>query len=105
MTAAAPFAALESRLNSAVVRGLSNATATLQTGQVSGIFDAAYQEILGVSSAEPSFLAAAADLAGVARNSAVSITYSVLGMVDVAHTVREIQPDGTGMVRLLLRKA
>lgn len=92
------------RIRAAVFRVHSNATATLPTGTVTGVFDAAYQEVLGVSSAEPSFLASAAELSGVARNTPVAITYQVLGMVDVAHTVREVQPDGGGMVRLLLRK-
>ncbi len=96
---AAPFAALEARVNRAVFARLSNATATLAGLPVSGIFDNAYQldELTGgVAGSAPVFVLASSDVpANVAGLSLIvnGSTYKVV----------EPMPDGTGMTTLRLR--
>jgi len=100
----APFAALEARLNSAVMRRLANTVATLDGVTVSGIFDQAYVSALDVASIGPGLLLATAD------TKAVQIDTSQVRILDgpyagPAYTVRGIEPDGTGLTVLRLRKS
>lgn len=93
----APFAALEARLNAAAIAQLSNAVATIGAASVSGVFDSAYGESLNgmVAGFVPAFTCASADVAGVAKNTAVSVN-------GVSYLVEEINPDGTGITVLKL---
>lgn len=91
-------------MNAVALAKLANATATIAGQAVEGIFDAEYQEMLGVSVATPNFLASSASLAGIASKSALTITCASLGMTDVPYTVAEIQAEH-GATRLMLRKA
>lgn len=98
-----PFKALESRLNRAVIARLSNVDATVTTpfGEVltfSGIFDAPYQAAGVFEAEQPSILARADEVPGVDHTSQLRIaeqTWQVVG----------VQPDGTGMTRLVLERA
>lgn len=74
-------------------------SATLpSTAVVRGLFDNAYLDALGIEASGPSFLGKASDLSGLTHGSAVSIGGS-------SYTVRGIQPDGTGLTRLVLEEA
>lgn len=73
-------------------------TATIGTASVSVIFDAAYAGALGVAGSAPTLLVVSADVAGVARGDAVTISGS-------SYTVTNIEPDGTGLTRLTLQEA
>ena len=70
---------------------------------VNGIFDNEFFEVdplsgVGVVSAQPRFICATADLpSGTASGDALSIG-------STAHTVRVIQPEGTGVTTLVLEK-
>jgi hypothetical protein len=96
---AAPFAALETRLNAAVVAHLANAEADFGGGVVvAGEFSNGYAAALGVAGTNPGFLGQSTDLAAVTRGSTVTIS-------GTTYTVVAIEPDGTGMTRLDLEKA
>lgn len=102
---AAPFAAREARLNSAVVTHLANVDAewlSLVLGTkttLSGIFDNGYGSAFDglVGAQQPTFLCAEAAVAGVAQDDSLVI-------VGVDYSVTNVEPDGTGMVTLRLRK-
>jgi hypothetical protein len=67
-------------------------------GQVTGIFDAAYIDPLGqFEGSAPVFHAASADLEGIEQGDTLTVD-------DVVYTVVEVQPDGTGMVLVRLRR-
>jgi hypothetical protein len=92
------FAALETRANDAVLWHLSNAAATLpSTAVVRGIFDNGYSEVLGVAGSEPSFTARTSDVSGLSYGSVINIGGN-------NHTVRVVEPDGTGLTRLVLER-
>lgn len=93
------FAALEARVNAAGKTKLSNAAATVGgVPGISGIFDDAYIDPLGMSGSQPSLLCASADVSAAAQGAAVVVNA-------VSYTVGSIQADGTGMTRLLLQEA
>lgn len=71
--------------------------ATIGAATVPLIFDLAYLDALGiVSAAQPVALAASADVSAVSVGTTVTVR-------SVAYTVAEIQPDGAGMTRLMLK--
>lgn len=94
------FAALNDRLNAAVVDRLGNAEATIGGDVVPGIWRQAYTETAGglAAGASPVFDCLASAVPTIARGNAVvidSVNYSVIG----------IEPDGAGWVSLILQKA
>lgn len=95
----APFAALEARVNAAVMSRLSNADATLGGVAVQGIFDNAYA-VLDVGgenySTGPAFTLAST----VVPDSVAGLT---LVHNAVAYKVVEPMPDGAGLTVLRLR--
>lgn len=71
--------------------------ATLGAATVPVIFDNAFSDALGiVSSTQPVALGTTADLAAATVGSTITINA-------VAYTIAEIQPDGTGLTRLMLK--
>jgi hypothetical protein len=78
------------------VAALSNVTATIGavTG-VAGIFDADYQDAFGVAGSGPVLLIQTAAAPAVATGNTVAVS-------STNYTVVGIQPDGTGMTRLIL---
>lgn len=102
MTATAPFERLERRMNAAVIARCSNATATLNGVEVTGIFDDAYREAdvggMGMASSEPVFTALTANV----PTNVIGATLTVRG---TTYLVAEHKPDGTGMSRLFLESA
>lgn len=92
------FAALESRVNAAVLDHLANAVATLAGGaQVPVIFDVPHMDAFDdqMDAAAPECTGPAAALGGLERGDSLSIRGQ-------AYRVQRAEPDGTGMVRLLL---
>lgn len=68
---------------------------------VLGIFDAGYQAAelglqVGIDGARYTYLVPAADVPGVAQDQTLTINGTV-------YTIRRVEPDGTGMVLLLLK--
>lgn len=94
----APFSAIETATASSAVAALANVDATIGGATVRGIFDDAYQDLLGISGSSPAMLCASADVSAVAQGAAVTIN-------SVAYTVSSVQPDGAGMTRLLLSES
>lgn len=71
--------------------------ATLGVATVPVIFDAAFSEALDiVGSTQPVAIGASSDLAPAAVGGTITINA-------VAYTIAEIQPDGTGITRLMLK--
>lgn len=63
-----------------------------------GIFDASYQDSFGIAGSAPRLTVSAADLPAVAQGQAVSLPAG-------AYVVRAIEPDGTGLLVLILEAA
>lgn len=72
--------------------------ATVGGVEVIGIFDAAYQDALGIAGNTPVLQCASADIPDVAQGAAVSIGAR-------RYTVVAIEPDGTGLTLLRLQEA
>lgn len=68
------------------------------TSVVRGIFDATPKNALGVIGPDPQFVAATADLSGLAYGNDILIN-------GATYTVRAIEADGTGMTTLSLEAA
>lgn len=72
--------------------------ATVKGTAVTGIFDDAWQDALGVSSTAPALLLPTASVG--------SATYGDTVVIGAAsYTIAGVQPDGTGMTRLILQEA
>lgn len=101
----ANFAALQTRVNTAILRGLANADITVSGQAVQGIFDNGHAVALGgpfdgmgVSTTQPRLTCATASLPADPAGAAV-----VVG--SASYVVAEHQPDGTGISVLMLRRA
>lgn len=92
-----PAAAIEAATALAAVAAFANCAATVGGVVVAGVFDNAYADPLGFSGSTPSLLCASADVSTAAQGTAVAVN-------GVNYTVAGIEPDGTGMTRLLLEK-
>ena len=89
------FAALQTRLNDAQVKHLSDKTFLINAANVNGLFSASYADPFNVESSSPVFVCKAEDVPKVTHGDYVMGDTSV-------YKVRNIQPDGYGMVRLIL---
>lgn len=70
---------------------------TIGAGQVAVIFDEAFADPLGiVAGTRPTFLAASSDVSTLAVGA--SVTRGA-----VTYTVTELQPDGTGVTKVMLK--
>lgn len=94
----APFAAHEQRVNRAVLGRLANAVAVVQGGEPFGVlFQQPYSDAFGgqIDSASPACEGPAEQLGALQRDDAITIN-------GTAYRVTTAEPDGTGMVRLVL---
>lgn len=93
------FAEIESRMNQAVQKHLVNATADFGNNLVVDVqFSAGYVESQGfVAGNQPTILVMESLIPGVEQESFVQVR-------GVNYTIGEMQPDGTGMILLLLEK-
>jgi len=78
---------------------------TIDAQDADGIFDRAYAEVFGMQTVEPMFTMseAAATAIGADEDSVLIVPVGQMGAG--TYTVRELHPDGTGIVILLLRVA
>lgn len=97
---AAPFAALEARVNAAVFARLANATADFGGGvMVDGVFDNPYAEAFGlVGGSWPTFAADSSALPALTEGLPLTIGA-------VAYKVAEAHPDGAGGTVIQLENA
>lgn len=99
--ATAPFAARETRLNTAVFAHLANTSATLGGVAVTGIFDNGYSAGnvggMGIASAQPTLTLPTASVPA----NPVGVTAVV---ASASYTVAEHQPDGSGVSVLYLER-
>lgn len=89
------FAALQTRLNDAQVKHLADKTFSINAADVDGLFSAAYVDPFGVESNSPAFTCKESDVPEINHND-----YAVEGMN--IYKIRNIKPDGEGMVTLIL---
>jgi len=71
--------------------------ATYNASTVNGIMEDQFVEVNGMEATKPTFLCAEADVSGIAHGSSITINaivYSVVGH----------QPDGTGLILLILQE-
>lgn len=73
--------------------------ATLDGAPVNGIFENGYSEVFGMSTHDARFTCAAS------AATAAATTASVLVVRATTYRVRSVQPDGTGVVTLLLERS
>lgn len=72
---------------------------TIAGAAVNAIFDSTYARVgTLLSTSDPALWCQSADVAGVVRGAAVVVR-------SIAYTVRDIQPDGTGVTVLQLERA
>lgn len=95
---AATFGTLQDRVNDAVVAHLADVDVTIGAVSGQGLFNAAWADPLDIAVTRPVLRVVAADFPAVAVGSAVAI-----GTDD--YTVRTVEPDGSGMLRLVLKAA
>lgn len=97
---AAPFAARQQRVTASVVRRLANCTGLLDGVAVAGILSAGYSQVLaGMATTRPHLVVDSA--------AAASVTQDTFFVADAAYgssryRVSSIEPDGTGLTRLVL---
>ena len=92
---AAPFAALQTRLNSAQIKHLADKTWLVGGNEVTGIFNNNYVDPFNVETMATMFFCKVADVEYVKHEDIVIDGLKV-------YMVRGVQPDGNGMVRLIL---
>lgn len=74
-----------------------------KSAPVNGIFDHDFIQINGIESYGPIFDAATAELCDVTHGAKLTIHPSGKTLpTDITYTVRGVQPDGTGLTRLIL---
>jgi hypothetical protein len=91
-------ALLESESARRVTAALANATLTWGAYSADGVLDSAYADRLGLVSKETRFTALASALPAIAQGAAVTVG-------GVAYTVRNVEPDNTGLLALVLERA
>lgn len=92
------YAAALSRLNAAVVSQLGDSTLTWGAYSADGILMRDYADRLGLVSHETRFVALDTALPAIAQGASVSVG-------GVSYTVRNVEPDNTGLVALVLEAA
>lgn len=95
---AAPFAALEARVNAAVFARLANVVVVIGGVQQAAIFDNGYVEPFGVAGRAARLHVPSSAAANVQQGAAV-----VIGSTQ--YVVASIEPDGTGVTTLGLERA
>jgi hypothetical protein len=92
---ATPFAALQTRLNSAQIKHLADKTLLVGGNEVTGIFNNNYVDPFNVETMATMFFCKVSDVEYVKHEDIVIDGLKV-------YMVRGVQPDGNGMVRLIL---
>ena len=91
------FSSIESSINAATLGVISNASMTWGAVAIPVVFDATYADPLGMAVNQPRARCASSLHAGMALGAAVSINA-------ISYTVQAIEPDGTGITNLQLRR-
>lgn len=97
------FATLEASLNTAVIGAIGNAAFAWGTATVTGVFEARYQDSLGLANAAPRLRVLSTAVPGIAPGANLTLTYPP--GVATAYVVRALEADGTGLVDLILERA
>lgn len=91
-------ALLESESARRVTAAIANATMTWGAYSADGVFDADYADRLGLVTRQTRFTALASALPAIAQGASVTVG-------GVSYTVRNVEPDNTGLVALVLERA
>jgi hypothetical protein len=96
------FDVLEDRMNAAVLAKLANATALLGGDDVPGVFSNESM-LIGdyVEGMKPVFTCQASAIGSLAQGDAVPVTYKA---ITTNYTLGSKEPDGTGLVKLILEQ-
>lgn len=93
------FADFEAATAASAMAALANCAADIGGySGVPGIFDAAYADALGIAGAAPVLTIVSAHAPEAAYGDAVAVNGD-------SYTVARVEPDGTGMLRLILETA
>jgi len=93
-----PFAAIETSVNTAALAALANATLTWGAYSANGVFDRDYADRLGLVTRQTRFTALSSALPAIAQGASVTVGAT-------AYIVRNVEPDNTGLVALVLEAA
>jgi len=93
------FDNLQNKVNAAVMARLSNAVALISGVEINVIFDNEYFDAIGVSGSNPVVIAKTSEIPNVKRGDAIAVNGANYLIGDPP------QHDGSGLVRLELRKA
>lgn len=91
------FSAIEASINAACLGAIGNASMIWGATSVPVVFDAAFADPLGMSNSQPRATCASSLIAAMTVGASVSIN-------SVNYTVQTIEPDGTGISTLQLRR-
>lgn len=91
------FAALQTNVNASIVAKLANETMTVNSVAVDGIFGNEFVMVDYVESRKPVFTCKSADLINISNGTIAVASDSV-----TTYKVRSVQPDGTGLTKLVL---
>jgi len=91
-----PFASLQSRVTVSIAEKLANETMTINAADVDGILTNEFVTVDFVESKKPVFSCQSSEIVGIAHGD------DVVASDSTAYKVRGIQPDGTGMTKLIL---
>ena len=90
-----PEAALQHMFNTAALGD----TATIEGVSVTGIFDKEYLELLETAGSVPVFICSAQDLAAITPTVARGTTVTINA---TAYTIKNFEPENTGITKLVL---
>jgi len=93
-----PFAALQARVTVSIAEKLANETMTINAADVDGILTNEFVTVEFVESKKPVFICKSSDVVGIAHGD------DAIASDSAAYKVRGIQPDGTGITKLILER-
>jgi hypothetical protein len=92
------YAAARSRMNDAVVSQLGDTTLTWGAITAQGLMQSEYADAFGIVTRQTRFTALSSALPAIAQGASVTVGAT-------AYTVRNVEPDNTGLVALVLEAA
>lgn len=93
------MSSMETIIARTVISAIANADAEFMHGTVRAVHEDVYLDALGMSNSGPSLQCVSVDIACVAAGDKVLVTKD---NNRAGYTVREVQPDGRGVTRLVL---
>lgn len=98
------MATLETVISRTVINAIANCHATTLGGTLRAVYDAQYQDQIGIANATPALQVVSADVEAVATGDGLQVMKDGASM-PINFIVRQVQPDGRGITVLVLESA